>query len=124
MTYQAYPNSAGTESFTYVVTDRYGQRGEATVRIGVVAPDLPQPPVAVDDEAAAAPGAHVHVNVLANDLIATGDAVTVKPMTAADASLAGYLVVDKSAASQGLIEAVAPPANGCRWSSATASPTA
>ncbi|HKD99228.1 MAG TPA: Ig-like domain-containing protein [Micromonosporaceae bacterium] len=112
LTYQAYPTSAGTESFTYVVTDRYGQQGSATIRIGVVEPDLPQPPVAVDDQVAAAPGAHVHINVLANDLIATGDAVTMQPLTQADASLAGYLVVGGDQAARGFVEAVAPPADG------------
>jgi large repetitive protein len=112
LTYQAYPNSAGTESFTYVVIDRYGQQGHATVRVGVVAPDLPQPPAAVDDEVTAAPGAHVHVNVLANDLVATGDAVSMQPLSAADASLAGYLDVSGSSITQGFIEATAPPANG------------
>ncbi len=112
LTYQAYPTSAGTDSFTYVVTDRYGQAGTAAIRIGVVAPDLPQPPVAVDDQVSVAPGAHVHVNVLTNDLVATGDTVTVQPLTAADASLAGYLKVDPTDASLGYVDATAPPANG------------
>ncbi|HEY1488467.1 MAG TPA: Ig-like domain-containing protein [Micromonosporaceae bacterium] len=112
LTYQAYPTSSGTDSFTYVVTDRYGQQAQAEVRVGVVAPDLPQPPVAVDDQVAAAPGAHVHVNVLANDLVATGDSVTVAPLTAADASLAGYLVRNGSPSTPGYIDAVVPPDNG------------
>ncbi|MGI8881211.1 MAG: Ig-like domain-containing protein [Jatrophihabitans sp.] len=77
ISYQAYPNLSGTDSFTYQVQDRYGAIGTATVRIGVVAPGAPQPPVAVDDVLTAAPGADVSVMVLSNDFVTPGDSVSV-----------------------------------------------
>jgi hypothetical protein len=80
LTYQAYPSSAGTDAFTYLVTDRYGRTGQATIRVAVVPPGDPQPPVAVDDIVTAAPGVHVAVDPLANDLIAPDDTVTVAPL--------------------------------------------
>ncbi|MEV4512581.1 Ig-like domain-containing protein [Dactylosporangium sp. NPDC049525] len=76
--YQAYPTSAGTDTFTYRVTDRFGGVGESTVRVGVAPPGAPQPPVAVDDEVTAAPGAKLHVDVLANDIYA--DTVSIEPL--------------------------------------------
>ena len=73
--YQAYPRSSGSDQFTYQVADPYGETGTATVQLSV-APAVPaQPPVATDDEAVAAPGRWVHVDVLANDLVAEGDPV-------------------------------------------------
>lgn len=80
LTYQAYPSSAGTDGFSYLVTDRYGRTGQASVRIAVVPPGDPQPPVAVDDIVTAAPGAHVAIDPLANDLIAPDDTVTIAPL--------------------------------------------
>ncbi|MFF5230419.1 Ig-like domain-containing protein [Dactylosporangium sp. NPDC000521] len=83
--YQAYPTSAGTDTFTYRVTDRFGGVGESTVRIGVAPPGAPQPPVAVDDEVTAAPGAKLHVDVLANDVYA--DTVSIQPLVGAPAGV-------------------------------------
>ncbi len=77
ISYQAYPNLTGTDSFIYQVQDRYGATGTAMVRIGVVPPGAPQPPVAVDDVLTAAPGADVSVLVLGNDFVTPGDAVSV-----------------------------------------------
>jgi large repetitive protein len=80
ITYQAYPLASGTDTFSYTVSDRWGLSGTATIRIGVVPPGDPPPPVAVDDHVTAAPGATVHVDVLANDLVAPDDAVTIAPL--------------------------------------------
>ena len=80
LTYQAYPLSAGTDTFSYQVSDRFGLSGTATMRIGVVPPGDPQPPVAVDDNVTAAPGATVHVAVLGNDLTAPDDDVSIAPL--------------------------------------------
>ncbi len=73
--YEAYPRSAGTEVLHYQVRDRFGATSTGFVRIGVVQPGDPQPPVAVEDEVRAAPGKRVTVDVTENDLIARGDAV-------------------------------------------------
>ena len=73
--YEAYPRSAGTEVIRYSVRDRFGLASDAFVRIGIVQPGDPQPPVAVADDAVAAPGRTLTVDPLANDLIAPGDAV-------------------------------------------------
>ena len=73
--YEAYPRSAGTEVIRYQLRDRFGLSSEGFVRVGVVQPGDPQPPVAVEDDIVAAPGRTVHVDLLANDLVADGDSV-------------------------------------------------
>ncbi len=75
--YESFPLAAGTEVITYEVRDRFGATSRAFVRVGVVQPGDPQPPVAVDDEVFAAPGKTVTVKPLVNDLIARGDVVEV-----------------------------------------------
>jgi hypothetical protein len=73
--YEAYPDSAGTEVLNYTVRDRFGATSSGFVRIGVVQPGDPQPPVAVEDVVKAAPGKRVTVDATQNDLIARGDSV-------------------------------------------------
>ena len=80
ISYQSYPGSAGTDTFTYQVTDPYGLTGTAQVRIGILPPGPPQPPVAVNDVINAPPGVPLHLNLLANDYVAPGDAATVLPL--------------------------------------------
>jgi large repetitive protein len=80
ITYQSYPQSVGTDSFTYEVQDAFGAAGRATVRVGIVAPGLPVAPVAVDDDITAAPGRTVHVDVLANDSVPSGSVAKVLPL--------------------------------------------
>ena len=75
ITYESYPRTSGTEVLHYQVADRFGATSTGFVRIGVVQPGDPQPPVAVEDEVRAAPGKRVTVDVTENDLIARGDAV-------------------------------------------------
>ncbi|MBM6403529.1 fibronectin type III domain-containing protein [Phycicoccus sp. CSK15P-2] len=82
--YEAYPLAAGTEVITYEVQDRFGATSRAFVRVGVVQPGDPQPPVAVPDEVFAAPGKTVTVKPLVNDLIARGDVVEVETETLND----------------------------------------
>jgi len=107
ITYQAYPLAAGTDTFSYRVSDRYGLSGTATMRIGVVRPGDPQPPVAVDDEVTAAPGATVHVAVLGNDLVAPDDAVTIAPLNTTNEPVpAGVSLSDDR------VVVKAPPATG------------
>ena len=73
--YESYPTASGTEIINYEVTDRFGAKSRAFIRVGVVAPGDPQPPVAVQDTVLAAPGKTVTINILRNDLIARGDSV-------------------------------------------------
>ena len=80
ITYQSYPTSSGTDVFTYQVTDPYGATGTAQVRVGILPPGPPQPPIAVDDVVNAPPGAALSVDVLANDYVAAGDQATVVPL--------------------------------------------
>ena len=87
VSYQSYPSSAGSDTFTYQVTDPYGLTGTATVRIAVLPPGPPQPPVAVDDVINAPPGATLHWNVLGNDFTAPGDTVTVEPLSKTNTSV-------------------------------------
>lgn len=78
--YESYPNygdqGLGTDEFSYLVVDRFGKVGEATVRVAVVPPGTPQPPVAVDDTILVAPNTAVTVSVLANDYVTAGADVT------------------------------------------------
>ncbi len=87
ITYQSYPNSAGTDTFTYQVTDPYGLTGTATVRVAVLPAGPPRPPVAVDDVINAPPGASLHWNVLGNDFVAPGGVVTVEPLSKTNAAV-------------------------------------
>ena len=87
ISYQSYPYSSGTDTFTYQVTDPYGLTGTAQVRIGILPPGPPQPPVAVNDVINAPPGAYLHWNVLANDYIAPGDNAAVVPLRQTNPSL-------------------------------------
>lgn len=77
LVYQAFPDSAGTDDFTYTVADPNGGTATGTVRVGVVPPALPPAPVAVDDTATVAPSRTMTVDVLANDQVAATDRVTV-----------------------------------------------
>ncbi|MEO9137993.1 MAG: Ig-like domain-containing protein, partial [Jatrophihabitans sp.] len=78
--YQAYPTSAGTDSFSYTVTDKYGKTGTAVVRVAIVAPGDPQPPVAADIAVNAGPNTTVSIDVLAHVFHGPDDLVTVSPL--------------------------------------------
>lgn len=109
LTYQAYPTTSGTDAFEYRVADPYGGTGTANLRIAVVPPGTPQPPVAVDDDVTAAPGAHIAVDVLANDVIAPDDTVTVEPLAKLNPGLPAGTAL---AGPQGPVQVTAPPATG------------
>lgn len=81
ITYQSYPYSVGTDTFSYQVTDPYGATGTAEIHVGILPPGQPQPPIAVDDIVNAPPGVMLHVDVLANDYIAPGDPATIVPLS-------------------------------------------
>lgn len=82
LTYEAFPTDGnyGTDTFTYVVADRYGRTGTGTVRVGLAPPGLFPPSVAIDDTVTAQPGVPVSVQPMANDLLAIGDTPTIVPV--------------------------------------------
>ncbi|TFD12448.1 fibronectin type III domain-containing protein [Cryobacterium sp. TMT1-21] len=66
--YEAYPGTAGTDSFTYEVADTYGATATGTVRIGVIPrPVALLPPNAVDDAIEIKPGRAGSIPVVLND---------------------------------------------------------
>jgi large repetitive protein len=66
--YQAYPGTAGTDSFSYEVADTFGAGATGTVRIGVIQrPVALLPPNAVDDAIEIKPGRTGSIPVLLND---------------------------------------------------------
>ncbi|GAB3613652.1 Ig-like domain-containing protein [Humibacter ginsengisoli] len=88
-TYEAYPGSGGTDTFTYKVTDTYGKSATGTVRVGVIPrPSSLQPPVAVNDTVQVKPGRTAAVPVLANDSDPNGYTISVqKKLSDVDAAL-------------------------------------
>lgn len=106
VTYEAYPDSdnVGTDTFSIMVTDRYGKQAPAIVRVGVVPPGAPQPPVAIDDDVTAAPGAMIRVDARANDLIGRGDKVGIAPLKQLNDTLPAGVQVS----TEGFITAQAP----------------
>ncbi len=92
--YESFPLAAGTEVITYEVRDRFGATSRAFVRVGVVQPGDPQPPVAVPDEVFAAPGKTVTVKPLTNDLIARGDVVELEVLPGDDPAMLRQWTVD------------------------------
>lgn len=72
--YEAYEGSAGTDTFTYAVTDAKGARAVGEARVGVIPKSATNtPPLATEDEVTARPGRVVRVPVLANDSDPDGD---------------------------------------------------
>ncbi len=71
--YQAYPSSTGTDEFDYLITDALGGRATGTVRMAVISPSPPQPPLAVADSITVEPGRTATVYPLANDFVSAGD---------------------------------------------------
>jgi hypothetical protein len=94
ISYQSYPGSLGTDTFGYQVTDPYGLTGTAQVRVAVLPPGLPQPPVAVNDVINAPPGASLHWNVLGNDFVAPGDKATIEPLAKTNKTLPAGVRLD------------------------------
>lgn len=85
--YTAPRDAAGTDTLTYEVADRFGDRSTATIRVGVAPPNATnQAPVAVPDDVATRPGRALNVNPVANDTDPDGDALTLvnEPVVAAD----------------------------------------
>jgi hypothetical protein len=78
-TYEAYPDSAGTDTFTYQVKDTYGKAATGTVSIAVIPrPSQVRPPIAVNDPVQVKPGRTVAVPVLDNDSDPNGYAIALQ----------------------------------------------
>jgi hypothetical protein len=82
--YQAYPRTTGTDEFEYSVADSRGAVATGTVRVAVVPPGEPQPPLAVADQLTVEPGRTAVFDPLANDYIAPGDEVEISLRDAPD----------------------------------------
>jgi len=74
--YTALTGVAGTDRFTYTISDGRGGTATATVTV-TVAPAPNRPPVAVNDAATAPQGSVTTIDVLANDSDPDGDALTI-----------------------------------------------
>jgi len=98
ITYEAYPTDGlfGTDSFSYLVTDRYGRTGSGSIRVAVSGPGQTQPPVAIDDVITAAPGAQVEAHVLANDMVAVDDDVSITDLATLNQPLPTWVSLDGS----------------------------
>ena len=101
LTYKPSEGASGTDTFTYVVEDRFGAQSTGTVRVGVAqSSPLNVAPVATDDLVVAKPGRTVAVDVLSNDLDTDGDSLSLEgDPVASDSSLgvstrAGRLVLN------------------------------
>lgn len=76
LNYEAYPDSSGRDSFTYVVRDRQGAEATGTVEVGIAPPSSQnQAPYAATDHVTVKPGRTVSVPVLANDSDPDGDPI-------------------------------------------------
>ena len=79
LTYKPSEGATGTDTFTYVVEDRFGAQSTGTVRVGVAqASPVNVAPVATDDLVVAKPGRTVAVDVLSNDLDTDGDTLSLE----------------------------------------------
>ncbi|MBI5161151.1 MAG: tandem-95 repeat protein [Micrococcales bacterium] len=88
--YEAYQNSAGTDSVRYAVQDSLGATAVGEVRIGVIPrPKESSPPHAVDDQIQVKPGKTVSVQPLLNDSDPNGYPLTLqKKLLEVDTALA------------------------------------
>lgn len=78
--YTAATGVSGQDSFSYVVTDRFGARSTGTVLVGIALPStVNQVPVPVDDSVDVLPGRNITVDVLSNDSDPDGDALALRP---------------------------------------------
>lgn len=80
LVYEAYPESQGTDHFTYVVRDRFGAEATGNIIVGVAPPEfVNNAPTTVRDEVSVRPGRSVSYPVLANDSDPDGDLISLDP---------------------------------------------
>ncbi len=81
LSYQAFGDESGTDTFTYAVEDWTGRRAVATVRVGIAPrPTTAASVVARDDAVTVRPGELVQVRVLANDVDSSGGTLSLDPV--------------------------------------------
>ena len=81
LSYQAFGDESGTDTFTYAVEDWTGRRAVATVRVGIAPrPTTAASVVARDDAVTVQPGELVEVRVLANDIDSSGGTLSLDPV--------------------------------------------
>ena len=96
--YEAFPRTAGTDSFTYVVTDSYGLKATGDIRVGVVPAGIGNTePTANQDVIKTRPGRTVYIQPLANDSDPDGDKVSLATDNPVTFPLLQSQVVDTSA---------------------------
>jgi hypothetical protein len=79
LVYEAYPDSIGTDSFTYRVKDKLGATATASILVGIIpASESNQAPYAVKDVVSARPGRTLAVDVMANDTDPDGDPIAIR----------------------------------------------
>lgn len=109
LTYESFPTSAGTDVFTYQVTDQYGLSATGRLSVAVVPPGTPQPPVATDQTLTAAPGARLSADVVAGAIVSPGDDVTLLPLDRRGARVAAGVT---AGGARGPIDVTVPAATG------------
>jgi large repetitive protein len=96
--YQAFPKTAGTDTFTYVVVDTYGAKATGDIRVGVVPASVGNTePTANQDVVVTRPGRTVTLQPLANDSDPDGDKVSLADTGAVSFPTLQAQVVDTSA---------------------------
>ncbi|KFI39666.1 fibronectin type III domain-containing protein [Bifidobacterium actinocoloniiforme DSM 22766] len=70
--YEAYPDSRGTDEFTYQVEDWTGQPAQARIRVGIAPSDQAPGLMARDDHVRLRPGVQTDVPVTGNDVSSDG----------------------------------------------------
>ncbi len=108
LSYQAFADEAGTDTFTYAVEDWTGQRVVATVQVGIAPrPTSAATVVARDDAVTVRPGESVEVRVLANDVDSAGGTLTLAPVLEVPDGVRATADVES-----GRVTVVAPPSPG------------
>ncbi|UOQ88819.1 Ig-like domain-containing protein [Agromyces endophyticus] len=78
ISYEAFPGSTGTDTFSYTLSDAFGATAVGTIRVGVIPrPPIMLPPKAVDDAIEMRPGRTGSAEVLLNDTDPSGYALQV-----------------------------------------------
>ena len=77
LVYEAYPDSSGTDTFSYAVEDWTGQRAQAQIRVGVFQGSSDSGVYARDDEITLRPNTAATVPVAQNDISGDNTNLTV-----------------------------------------------